>query len=684
MKLQIARDGGVTTYEASARVVVGRGPEVDIDLDETMVSRHHLTFSFSNGRWTFEDSSSNGTFIDGQRVTVGAIGGPIAMQFGGLNGPVLHVEPIPDVAQVKVAAPAAPVVSPPVAREAAAPPMPPAAPEPPAPQAPVPAAPEVPAVPSMPPPAVGAIPDGPSVPSATPEMPEASVPEAPAAEPSPWSRPEPAVERPEASAPKAPEVPAAPIPPAPPAPEPPAPPPPPSPSMQPAPAAAAGIGAAIGAGAAVHAPEVSEGQPGTGTIRLDDRALRLELDGVTKVFQPGQRVLVGRDPECDMQSNSQLVSARHCEFSHDGTNWSVTDLDSTRGTWIDHKQVTNTKIEGAFFVLLGDDDAGVPIRVVTAGEHRKPKDRRPLFLAGAALATVLIGGIAAFLFWPDGGDNTAQIEELQAQIEEQQRQSDEQIAAAEARAEAAIAEANAAGGAGNSAAELSAARLSTALISVPNQFGDIGSTGSGALVSEDGLILTNIHVVLPALEFERTGDPTFAGSFDPEEVIVAFPSTDGGPADLFYIAEQVAAHPAHDAALIRVVEGLDGASLDDLPDPLPVGDSGDLLAGEEIAVVGYPGTAFTERVSVALSNFQSFQPCFAGSDFDTGWGCLRNYDEGYLNLAGETLEGGSSGGPIIRGGEVVGIQLGIFETGTSSGQNLGVPIDLIAEELPIG
>ena len=532
-------------------------------------------------------------------------------------------------------------------------------------------APEMPTAPDMP--AAPQAPDmsqslAPDVPPA-PDMP--ATPAAPTPPPAVGMPPQPAA--PDFTAPDAPLAPF----------------PPPAPAAPVAGAAAAAAavpvaGAAFAQQANQPAQSIVDPGAGTNTVRLDDQALRLELDGVTRAFNPGQRIVLGRDPSADMQTDSQLVSARHCEFTHDGTNWWVQDLASTRGTWIDHKQITKAKVEGALFVLMGDDDAGVPVRVVTAGVHRKPKDCKPLVLAGVALGAVILGAIAAFLFWPDGGDSDEQIAQLREQIEEQQRQTDEQIAAAEAQAAAAITEANEAGGAGNSPAELSAARLSTGLISVPDEFGNIIGTGSGALISDDGLILTNIHVVLPALEFERTGDPTFAGATDPAEVLVAFPSTDGGPADLFFIAEQFDAHPAHDAALIRVVEGLDGATLDDLPEPLSIGDSGALLAGEEIAVVGYPGTAFTSRVSVALSNFQSFQPCIAGSAFDDGWGCLRDYNEGYLNLAGETLEGGSSGGPIIRGGEVVGIQLGIFETGSSSGQNLGVPIDLIAEELAVG
>lgn len=295
---------------------------------------------------------------------------------------------------------------------------------------------------------------------------------------------------------------------------------------------------------------------------------------------------------------------------------------------------------------------------------------------------MVAGGVVVALLWPDSTESDAQIAQLQQQLEEQQvrnEESEEQIAEAQAQAAAAIAEADAAGGGGNSPAELSAARLATGLISVPDENGNSASYGSGVLVSDDGLVLTNIHVALPGVFFERTGDPAFAGRFNSNVVIIAFPSVDGGPVDLLFLAEQVAAHPSHDAALLRVIEALGDATLNDLPDPLPIGESGALLAGDQIAIVGYPGDAFTDRVSVALTNFQSFQSCFPDDTV-----CLDDYDEGWLNLAGETLQGGSSGGPIIHGGEVVGLQQGALITGTANNQELGVPIDLVVEELDVG
>ena len=82
-----------------------------------------------------------------------------------------------------------------------------------------------------------------------------------------------------------------------------------------------------------------------------------------------------------------------------------------------------------------------------------------------------------------------------------------------------------------------------------------------------------------------------------------------------------------------------------------------------------------------MTNFQSFRPCAPEQEFT----CSADFEEGWLNLAGETLVGGSSGGPIMRNGEVVGIQQGAINSQTTNNdQEQGVPINLIVEEFGIG
>ncbi len=710
---------GSKTFGPDETITVGRSQQCSIVLDHGSVSRTHLTVSFSNGQWSFVDSSSNGTFADGRKSDSGPITGATVLRVGSIDGPSLSLEPqgvaapasstpsptatgdSPNPAGTVAATPlgdspnpAGTVAATPVSDVSAqapagrqgsgfgnsadssqlppasqgteaftpgfAAPTPPASPvepvprfEPPAAAAPPPAAPTPPRF--DPPPAAPNSFGGQASPSVPPISPSA---------PSPFD-PGPSVQSPQPTPPGPP--PAGPMG-APPAPQ--------------APMGAMQAGTmAAGSGLGSSLPDHSQnfgGGAGAGTIQLDDRMLRLELDGRTGAFHPNQQVTIGRDPSNDMTSRNQLVSASHCRFTHDGTTWWIEDVGSTRGTYIDGRKVAKKqKIQGAFNVSLGDDDAGDQLRVVTGGYHKRKENKAPLFLAGAALAAVTVIGILAFVLWPD----TSGLEETIAASE---AATQEEIATAKAEFAAQAAGAN-----GNSPEQLQKARLATGLIFVINNNEEIVGTGSGAVVSDDGLLLTNLHVALPGTYFERTGNPQLQGAEDGPFVIVGFTSTDGGTVDQFFKAEHVAPHPGHDAALLKIVEGFEtnenpAPSMDSIPEPLEFATSSTLKGGDQIAVVGYPGLARqdskTARVSVSINNFQSFTEC----NVNTGWGCQVDFPQGLLNVAGETLEGGSSGGPIIRNGKVVGIQMGVLSAGDggASGQDQGVPSDIVLDGFP--
>ena len=55
--------------EFDGEVVVGRHPEVDVQIDSNMVSRRHARLYEDGGRWLVEDlDSGNGTFLNGKRI----------------------------------------------------------------------------------------------------------------------------------------------------------------------------------------------------------------------------------------------------------------------------------------------------------------------------------------------------------------------------------------------------------------------------------------------------------------------------------------------------------------------------------------------------------------------------------------------------------------------------------------
>jgi serine/threonine protein kinase/S1-C subfamily serine protease len=108
----------------------------------------------------------------------------------------------------------------------------------------------------------------------------------------------------------------------------------------------------------------------------------------------------------------------------------------------------------------------------------------------------------------------------------------------------------------------------------------IGWTGSGSLITPDGYILTNAHVVLPDRYFPV------------DELIVALTVDPDKAPEPAYYARVRQADESLDIAVIRIYKNLDGSPVDytqlDLPF-VPLGDSDALALGDPITILGYPG-----------------------------------------------------------------------------------------------
>ena len=107
----------------------------------------------------------------------------------------------------------------------------------------------------------------------------------------------------------------------------------------------------------------------------------------------------------------------------------------------------------------------------------------------------------------------------------------------------------------------------------------VGWTGSGSIISPDGLILTNAHVVLP----DRY--------FDVDALAVAITVGDDRPPEITYFAEVLQADEALDIAVIQIIADIDDNPIDKNDLNLPyvlLGESENLSLGDEISILGYP------------------------------------------------------------------------------------------------
>jgi len=171
--------------------------------------------------------------------------------------------------------------------------------------------------------------------------------------------------------------------------------------------------------------------------------------------------------------------------------------------------------------------------------------------------------------------------------------------------------------------------------SKPHEF-TVPSLGTGFVISRDGLIVTNHHVVDGV-----------------DRIEVAF--SDGRRAE----AEIVGQDPKTDVALIRVKGDL---SLE----PLPLGDSDALWPGDWVVAIGNPfGLDHTVTIGIVSAT---------GRDIGQG-----PYDDFIQTDA--AINPGNSGGPLLNlDGEVIGINTAINPRANTIG--FAVPINLAKEIVP--
>ncbi len=176
-----------------------------------------------------------------------------------------------------------------------------------------------------------------------------------------------------------------------------------------------------------------------------------------------------------------------------------------------------------------------------------------------------------------------------------------------------------------------AAELATAVVQILalDAEGSPVWSGSGTVISADGLVLTNGHVV-----DDRSGEYDALG--------VALLKRTDEPPEMMYLAEIVAVDYALDLAVIQIASDLDGnPTTVDLPF-VAAGDSDRVEIGDHIRILGYPGIGgetitFTDGV---ISGFTAER-----SVGDRAW-----------IKTDATIAGGNSGGLAVNdAGELVGV-----------------------------
>jgi len=200
-------------------------------------------------------------------------------------------------------------------------------------------------------------------------------------------------------------------------------------------------------------------------------------------------------------------------------------------------------------------------------------------------------------------------------------------------------------------------RVLPAVVSIEVTFGDLGGTGSGVVVEEDGYILTNNHVVSGAAD-------------NPDSTLrVVFADSSSSPARI------VGRDPLSDLAVLKVDKpGLAVASL---------GSSSDVVVGDPVVAIGSPlGLIGTVTTGIVSALNRPVRLAGEGTDTDAVISAVQT---------DAAINPGNSGGALVdASGAVIGINTAIASFGGGGGQGgsiglgFAIPIDAareIAEEL---
>ncbi len=94
-RLQLVVAGREYTFSDDQVVAVGRQPKSTVQISDNRVSRNHGELRWNGDNWVYRDlMSSNGSFVDGSRITEVSLTSPVDLRLGDdVDGPLLRLEP---------------------------------------------------------------------------------------------------------------------------------------------------------------------------------------------------------------------------------------------------------------------------------------------------------------------------------------------------------------------------------------------------------------------------------------------------------------------------------------------------------------------------------------------------------------------------------------------------------------
>lgn len=360
--------------------------------------------------------------------------------------------------------------------------------------------------------------------------------------------------------------------------------------------------------------------------------LLVAAEGREHRFSHPAVVTLGRLPDCTVVLADPTSSRLHGRIDAVPGGWVYTNA-SREGTFSDGRRTDRVQLAERTALRLGHPVAGpevviVPVLSSQEEEQRLARVRRSrrLKVGGAALAVLLVlGGATTAAVLVFGGDEPAISADPSPTATTDVLTTD----------------------------ELDQAKIATVLIgaeSVDVDGNPVAWSGSGSIISSDGMILTNAHVAEPEADgLDQQYGPT--DELNPDFLQIALiENADDSAAAPAYRARVVVSDGFLDASVIQIYATIDGQELDgplDLP-TLPIGDSDALRTGDDVTILGFPGISGSAGVSITRGVISTFLD-------DPALGPRTEID-----TDARIAPGNSGGAAIDNDAEIVGIPSATF------------------------
>jgi putative serine protease PepD len=355
------------------------------------------------------------------------------------------------------------------------------------------------------------------------------------------------------------------------------------------------------------------------------------IGGKQRVFPVGTTVRVGRDPALELVSVNPLVSREtHGVITSDEESATYTDQ-SRRGTFLNGKPLRGPlRITESVLLHLGDPATGEELGItpplsstrLARNRGRRDRSRRVRIAALVGAVAVAAGVVTGILLTT-------------------------------ARAPAAAPSASStpgllSGGLQPSVlhhAETATVRL---LIGSPANF---TGWGSGTLISPTGLILTNAHVAEPQAPGAAVamGLPATQLGPDPAYLTVELTTGQASPVVARYRARPVAVDGYLDFAVVQIYATASGQPVSPGSLHLPylaLGNDSAVQLDQTVTVLGFPGVADSDSITVTTGDISTFVPDPQGHVRDTRF---------ELETTARVAHGNSGGAAINDAGQLIGV-----------------------------